>query len=134
MAWRRPSSGRPERLLVSFQRGEEGGGAGEEPLLQRLQHELGGEPLGVVFGPLGSELRVLASVRRGFPLLVGVRDFDGFEDTGREPGRAVPFLGEVGSVFRRRTMTASSCLRSGSVPRENRWLSSSSSRALKLSR
>ena len=37
------------------------------------------------------------------------------------------------SDFMRRTMTASSCLRSGGVLRANRWLSSSSSSAEKLS-
>ena len=38
------------------------------------------------------------------------------------------------SDFMRRTMTASSCLRSGVVPRANRWLSSSSSRRRKALR
>src|SRR5262249_32164823 len=42
-------------------------------------------------------------------------------------------MAKLGSLFSLRTMTASSCLRSGSVPRENRWLSSSSSNPLKLS-
>ena len=37
------------------------------------------------------------------------------------------------SDFMRRTMTALSCLRSGGVLRANRWLSSNSSRAEKLS-
>ena len=50
-AWPTLPAGRVQRLLVLLQRGEEGGGAGEEPLLQRLQHELGGEPLGVVLRP-----------------------------------------------------------------------------------
>lgn len=42
---------RVQRLLMLLQRREEGRRAGEEPLLQRLQDELGGEPLGIIFRP-----------------------------------------------------------------------------------
>ena len=45
-----PLPGVSERGLVLLQRAEEGGGAGEEPLLQGHQHEVGGEPLGVILG------------------------------------------------------------------------------------
>jgi hypothetical protein len=39
-----------QRGLVLLQRAEECGGTGEEPLLQGHQHEVGGEPFGVLLG------------------------------------------------------------------------------------
>ena len=61
------SLGLPERVLVLLQRGEEGGRAGEEPLLQGLQHELGGQLLGVVLEPASTAVRRTARGPRGSP-------------------------------------------------------------------
>ena len=47
---------RSERLVL-LQRAEEGGGAGEEPLLEGHQHEVGGELLGVVLGSSPAAVR-----------------------------------------------------------------------------
>ena len=90
------SPGRVQRLLVLFQRGGEGGGAGEQPLLQRLQHELGGELLGVVLAPGLAQFGVLAEGGVDGLLLLRVGDFQRLQHPLREPGRAVPLRRQLG--------------------------------------
>ncbi len=73
-----------------IERGEERSRAGEEPLLQRLEHELGGQLLGVVLGPLDPQFGVLLECSVDRPFLVGVRNLDGLQHPLRKPWRAVP--------------------------------------------
>ena len=76
--------GLPERFLVLIERGEEGSRAGEEPLLQRLENELGRQLLGVVLGPLDPQFGVLPERSVDGPFLVGVRNLDGVQHPLRE--------------------------------------------------
>ena len=74
-----------------FQRGGEGGRAGEEPLLQRLEHELGGELLGVVLAPVRlPQFGVLPQGGVDRPLLVGVGDLDGLQHAAWGTGASRP--------------------------------------------
>ena len=105
-------------------------GRGEQPLLEQLQDELGRERLGPVGGRGLAQLGVAreracaALSSSGYATSIGT--------SSRQGNRGVPRQ-SASSDFSRRTMTAASCSRSGSTPTANRWLSSSSSRAEKLS-
>ena len=76
--------GLPQRFLVLIERGEEGSRAGEEPLLERLEDELGRQLLGVVLGPLDPQFGVLPEGSVDGPFLVGVGNLDGVQHPLRE--------------------------------------------------
>ncbi len=106
------SLGLPQRFLVLIERGEERSRAGEEPLLERLEHEVGRHLLGVVLGPLRPAVRRTASARRGSPVSSSVYGTSSGSST-RFGNRGEPSHFGGSSDFMRRTMTALSCLRSG---------------------
>ncbi len=91
---RRASRGLPggptEGCLVLVERRQERSGAGEEPLLEGLEHEVGRHRLGVVPGPLRAEPGILLQGGVDRLLLVGIRDLQGLQRPFREPGGAVP--------------------------------------------
>ena len=78
-----------------FQRAEEGGGAGEEPLLEGHQHEVGGELLGVLLAVLACRSSVYSPEGGVDALLFGrVIDFEGLQHPLGEPVVAVVVLGQ----------------------------------------
>ena len=79
-----------------LQRGEERRRAGEEPLLERLQHELRGEPLGGSLRPIRPQLGVAPENGVDLPLLVGVGNLDRLQDARRETADAQVVEGEAG--------------------------------------
>lgn len=82
-------------LEVLPEREVEGLGRGEEALLEELEDELGGEPLGIVLDPTAPEVAVLDQPAVGFALIGGVVDLDRAQDAGGEAALAELVLGEV---------------------------------------
>jgi hypothetical protein len=101
---------------------------GEETFLEKLEDKLRGHPLTVGSGVLKAQHGILLQSAVGLTLVIGVRHLEMLDDAFGKTPAAIP------ADFMRRTMTASSWVRSGVTARAKRWLSNNSSRAAKLSR